>query len=1386
MKILTFCLSLVLASVVSTSVLSQTTFTGLVDSDYSNPGNWDNGLPAAGNDATIPDGLTAFITASLNVDYNLIVNGIITNNSAGVIITIDGTLYSDGTIDSGQGIINNGVFTNDGDFYLDGTVDNYGDFVNEGSFFVGLSSDGTFNNYNSGTIDNYLYITIFPEGVIYNEGVITNNLTDGLIDNFGVINNMGDFYNDGSVFNGDPAMPNAVIYSCFGNFSGNLPEGFPLQLNFCPSLEICDGLDNDWDGSIDEDCGCTDESGCNFDSTAILDDGSCLFSDACGICGGGGTVAGCTNSTACNYDSTTDCDDGSCLFEDVCGVCGGNSVAGCTDSTACNYDSTATCDDGSCILPDGCTDSTACNYDSTAGCDDGSCCTDGCFEITVAGGTFESEISWGLYSSGQVVGVDVPLYSGGAPASEFLCLAGDCAYQFHMIDSFGDGWNGGTYTIADLATGDVAASGTLATGSDQVDVIALGVSFGCTDPTANNYDPSADCDDGTCITCVTGDTSVTVVMFDSYGDGWGAAVWTITDEASGAVLATGTLAGGATGSDIFCLPDPGSGCFSMEVGGDVFDSEISWELYAQSGSLILSGGAPSGVIGWGGSAGCTDSTACNYDSTTDCDDGSCLFEDVCGVCGGNSVAGCTDSTACNYDSTAGCDDGSCTVDDACGVCGGAGAVAGCMDTTACNYDSLADCDDGSCQTLDACGLCGGAGTVAGCIDSTACNYDSLADCDNGSCQILDACGVCGGAGAVAGCTDSTACNYDSTADCDDGSCLVNDECGNCGGSEIAGCTDSTACNYDQEAGCNDGECLFLDACGDCGGSGVIGCTNSTACNYDSTATCDDGSCVLPDGCTDSTACNYDLLADCDDGGCLFIDACGVCGGIGTAAGCMDSAACNYDSLADCDDGSCTYSGCTDSTAVNFNPNAGCDDGSCILTLGVYNAPDVELNYGDLLELDIFIEDGLDIYAAYASITFDDNVWTLIEGIPGPFLGEQVLISPPIVNGNSIDFGLSKTGPVAGSSGSGLLYTLKFAHTVLPVQIDPYVSLFTSLNIDAYNSLGEIGTLNLPNPTTEINLNFLDDVWPGDCDNSGEVSFLDLLPIGFFYNQTGPSRPNPSIVWIGQPAPLWGTDMSTPSSSYYRVFADGNGDGLINISDQAAIGFNLGQVYTPEIMIIPDNQEDPPAFFSGNAMPISVVPVPSEVTIPDDSSVDISVYVTTDEMNMEDLYGMGLEISFPTDWVSSSDVTLDFSSSDLGIQGIEYLQFTNVTPFLIELAITRTTPMTNFGLIHLFDINIPLDLSLQPGDKEILIDVVASNDQNGTDVVLLPSSGFVNVTNDVIGIDGCTDPTAINYDSLATNDDGSCTYSCAADLSGDGYVDTLDLLIFLVAFDTACQ
>ena len=65
----------------------------------------------------------------------------------------------------------------------------------------------------------------------------------------------------------------------------------------------------------------------------IQDGAGCNIFDTIQI----GIVNGCTDSIACNYDSSASVDDGSCIY-----------IYGCTDPLANNYDANACIDDGSC------------------------------------------------------------------------------------------------------------------------------------------------------------------------------------------------------------------------------------------------------------------------------------------------------------------------------------------------------------------------------------------------------------------------------------------------------------------------------------------------------------------------------------------------------------------------------------------------------------------------------------------------------------------------------------------------------------------------------------------------------------------------------------------------------------------------------------------------------------------------------------------------------------------------------------------------------------------------------------------------------------------------------------------------------------------------------
>jgi hypothetical protein len=61
---------------------------------------------------------------------------------------------------------------------------------------------------------------------------------------------------------------------------------------------------------------------------------------------------------------------------------------------------------------------------------------------------------------------------------------------------------------------------------------------------------------------------------------------------------------------------------------------------------------------------------------------------------------------------------------------------------------------------------------------------------------------------------------------------------------------------------------------------------------------------------------------------------------------------------------------------------------------------------------------------------------------------------------------------------------------------------------------------------------------------------------------------------------------------------------------------------------------------------------------------------------------------------------------------------------------------------------------------------------------------------VFVVEGCVYTDADNYDVSANTDDGSCLFTlgstCVGDFTGDGFVSVSDLGGFLSAFGTACE
>ena len=405
-----------------------------------------------------------------------------------------------------------------------------------------------------------------------------------------------------------------------------------------------------------------------------------------GLTGTEALTCGCTDVLACNYSADYDFDDGSCEYADpgydclgVCledddgdGVCNPFELYGCTDSEACNYAPFYTEEDGSCFY-----------------------------------------------------------------GFEFYDCAGEC-----LNDSDGD---------------DVC---------DEFEI------EGCTDPLACNFNPEATEDNGFC-----GGDQENDFCAGAFEIQCGSSIIANNEEC----VEVDNVPSCASSP----VPDPSGGLwYSFEGTGDLITLTTCSELTTFDTYVSV----------YQGDCGALTCVAGNDDQSEPFYDDLCIeiafastleFISELGVnylvmvCGafaetgtfelimGCVIPGCTEPSACNFDSAATVDDESCEYT----------SCAGCTDSSACNFIDLAIIDDGSCEYV----------TCSGCMEVSACNYDSEATIPNESCEYpdiyYDCDGFClndtDGDGVcdefeIEGCTDPLASNFDAFATENDGSCVFCD------------------------------------------------------------------------------------------------------------------------------------------------------------------------------------------------------------------------------------------------------------------------------------------------------------------------------------------------------------------------------------------------------------------------------------------------------------------------------------------------------------------------------------------------------------------------------------------------------------------------------------
>ena len=671
----------------------------------------------------------------------------------------------------------------------------------------------------------------------------------------------------------------------------------------------------------------------------------------------------------------------------------------------------------------GCSDPTATNYDPFATLDDGSCCyqenanlqiftNDQCgyyaqwfgFEIEDENGNI---LLSGGYNSGESW-QDSTYYNYCVP------ILDTCEnYNLILYDDYNcNGWNicSEATALITKSNGDTLLYLEGSNGCSQNFSFSTEIS-GCTDPSANNYDPNAVCDDGSC--CYGNPPTLQVFTNYQCGNEWfvEGLGWLLEDE-NGTVIANGGSVTGEQWNEStyynYCLPiavDSSCTIYNLIL---VSNSGDGWEYCDDAAAIILAANGDTLLFASEFNYGFTET----FTFTT-------------------ALQGCIDPIANNYDSNAICDDGSCCYNDSIADmsqsiwilsqdvnCSGFPAYS---DTIIFNSNGTGFSNVGIGEFNWS--LCGTDLTMENEYDEIF-NFTyniyggSFTNTQFSTYYEYGFDSLCLEIYPIIGCMDPTAYNYIPTALSSDSSCqyctidvstisIDPSSIYNCDGSAFAIVNDNIGyVDYNWSTGDED---YFIN--GICAGVYTVQVTDSVGCTASDTFTIVQNGVVF--GCTDISAENYDATATVDDGSCVYCSLSvvvstvqntsnGACDGvtvvyattnngilnylwnngstdfyqqslctglytvtvsdnlcsetvsvvIGQLSGCTDSSAINYDPFVTNDDGSCIYPiyGCTDPTAFNYDASANTDNGGCIPI--IYGCTDISAyNYNSSANTD---------------------------------------------------------------------------------------------------------------------------------------------------------------------------------------------------------------------------------------------------------------------------------------------------------------------------------------------------------------------------------------------------------------------------------------------------
>ena len=480
-----------------------------------------------------------------------------------------------------------------------------------------------------------------------------------------------------------------------------------------------------------------------------------------------------------------------------------------------------------------------------------------------------------------------------------------------------------------------------------------------------------------------------------------------------------------------------------------------------------------------------------------------------------------------------------------------------------------------------------------------------------------------------------------------------------------------------------------------------GCTDPNAINYDPNVCYNDGSCTYPIyGCTDPTATNYDPAADTDDGSCTY----GV-------AGCIDMNACNYDAAATADDGSCTYA------VAGYDCTGACLSGEEV-TLTLFDTygdggGSVTINGTTYILASGYSEDFVfcmdlsvctDITYAATDSWSSENSWSLADNA-----------------GNVVASGGNASGIVGNTPGFDCAGNCLLDVVTLNLY-DSYGDgwnggLLTVNGVDYTVTAGAFASFDLC-----IDLSICTDIiytagsW--STENSWDITDASGAVIA--------SGPNASGQ-IGV-CPVYGCTDST-AMNYDATATDDDGSCISSCTVAPYCeNFDAGV----------------PADWSNNGWTLDALGTGSSGTGPSD-----------------DITGGGNYMYYETSGSVASPITLTSLCLDVSALATPTLSFYNhmlgATMGTLDVLVNGTSVWSQSGDQGDQWNLVQVDLSAYAGNTNITIDFVGTYGGGFTGDMAIDEV----CVDEYLVIDGCTDPTALNYNANANNDDGSCNY-CTLD------------------------